>query len=207
MNDKPASTKESVIAAARVLFVRFGHAKTSVEEIAREAGLSKATVYNHFDGKEAIVAGVIEFERRAMMKKLLDTVGETSDPLEQLQAFFQTRVREVERHFKAYRAGKDDIIKHMPQVARAIEDSRKEERSIIEGILKKGVKAGIFRPLEDITLTADLLFTTLLGLTFPLFGRPVRRSLDKRAEALAVLFLVGICSDRSRSKNLNKEQT
>lgn len=207
MSDRAAATKEAVVGAARTLFVRYGHGKTSVEEIAREAGLSKATVYNYFDGKEAIVAGVIELERRAMMKTLREAVEGAGDPLDQLRVFFQTRAGEVNKHFKAYRAGKDDIIKHMPQVSRAIESSRKEERGIIEGILKRGVEEGIFRPIEDITLTADLLFTTLLGLTFPLFGTPVRRSLESRAEALAVLFLVGICSDRSRSGTLEKEQT
>jgi len=205
--EKAPAAKEAVIAAARALFAHFGHTKTSVEEIAREAGLSKATVYNYFGGKEAIVAGVIEYERKAMVETLRRAVDEAPDPLMALKTFFLTRIREVQRHHKTYRTGREELIRHMPQVARAIERNRREERAIIEGILKEGIERGIFRSVDDISLTADLFFTTVIGLTFPLFGRPVGRSLEKRAEELVTLFLVGICTPGSRSGIIKEEQS
>jgi AcrR family transcriptional regulator len=45
--------------AALVCIGRFGLAKTTVDDIAREAGCSRATLYRYYDGKSAIVrAGV-----------------------------------------------------------------------------------------------------------------------------------------------------
>lgn len=205
--EKSQLAKEAVIAAARALFAHFGHTKTSVEEIAREAGFSKATVYNYFGGKEAIVAGVIEYERKAMMEALRRAVEEAPDPIAALKTFFLTRNREVQRHFKTYRAGREELIQHMPQVAQAIERSRLEERAIIEAILKEGISRGIFRDLDDVTLAADLLFTAVIGLTFPLFGKPVGRTLEKRAEELVTLFMVGICAAGPRSGILKEEQS
>ena len=73
-----STSTRAIVAAARALFVRYGPAKTSVEEIAREAGLSKATVYNYFTGKEAIVAEVIEFERKSLITRLEEAVREVS---------------------------------------------------------------------------------------------------------------------------------
>ena len=124
-----------------------------------------------------------------------------------LLTVFLTRNREVQRHFKTYRAGREELIRHMPQVARAIERSRREERAIIEGILKDGIGRGVFRELDDVSLVADLLFTTVIGLTFPLFGRPVGRSLEKRAEELVTLFMVGICAAGSRSGIVKEERS
>jgi AcrR family transcriptional regulator len=196
---------DAIVTAARVLFVRYGPAKTSVEEIAREAGLSKATVYNYFAGKEAIVAEVIEYERKSLIARLREAVEEADNALEALRAFFRTRIRELLRHHKAYHAGRDDYLRHMPEVARAIERSRREERKIIEGVLERGAAAGIFRPIDDVTLTADIIFTTIQGFTFPLFGRPVTRSAEKRLEELTSLFLTGICSDPTRKSILTKE--
>lgn len=43
-------------------FERFGVTKTSIEDIAREAGCSRATVYRHFRGKDAIVVETIRRE-------------------------------------------------------------------------------------------------------------------------------------------------
>ena len=56
-SDNKCTVCDGVIAAARRLFARYGPSKTSVEEIAREAGYSKATVYNYFSGKESVIAG------------------------------------------------------------------------------------------------------------------------------------------------------
>jgi len=204
--EKKCPVCDGVIAAARKLFSRYGPSKTSVEEIAREAGLSKATVYNYFSGKEAVIAGVIEYERRALLAQVSQAVEEAPDPVQALRAFFRTRVRHVQRHLHEYRAGREDLLRHMPQVVKAIERNRKEERKIIEGVLEGGIKAGVFHPVKDVPTTADVLFTAILGLTFPFFGRAVPRSVEERVEELISLFLTGICSDRERKRILRKER-
>jgi AcrR family transcriptional regulator len=56
----PGSPKRQAIevAAARV-FLRDGYAGASVDVIAREAGVSKATLYSHFRSKEELFAAII----------------------------------------------------------------------------------------------------------------------------------------------------
>ncbi len=205
-SEKKCSVCDGVIAAARKLFARYGHAKTSVEEIAREAGLSKATVYNYFSNKESVVAGVIEYERKALIAKLSQAVEDAGDPVQALRAFFLTRFRQVRKHQHEYRAGREEYRRHMPQVFRAIERNRREERRIIEGVLQAGIEAGVFHPVKDAGITADVLFTAILGLTFPLFGKTVPRSAEERVEELISLFLTGLCSDRERKRLLKEEQ-
>ncbi len=55
----PPSKRELVIAAARKLFLTAGFDVTSMDAIAREAGVSKATVYSHFQNKESLFAEVM----------------------------------------------------------------------------------------------------------------------------------------------------
>lgn len=58
-------TRAAVVNAARTLFLRKGYAGTTMEEIARQAGLAKRTVYNNYGDKDAlfiqIVADVIAY--------------------------------------------------------------------------------------------------------------------------------------------------
>lgn len=204
-NDRAVTTPEAVVAAARRLFERFGPAKTSMEEIAREAGLSKATLYNYFGGKEAVIAGVIEYERKALVDKLQKAVDDADGPVEALRAFLLTRSGEVQRHRRAYRAGREEFLRHMPQVSKAIEQNRREERAIIERVLAAGVSAGAFREIEDIPLTADVIFTSAIGITFPLFGTPVKGPQAGRVAELAKIFLTGICTEGCRSHLSTKE--
>lgn len=50
----------AVVEAARRVFAREGYARAGIEAIAAEAAVSTRTVYNHFDGKAALFAHVIE---------------------------------------------------------------------------------------------------------------------------------------------------
>jgi AcrR family transcriptional regulator len=58
--DAPAASKaESILAAAKRTFLHGGFEAVSMDTIAREAGVSKATVYAHFAGKEELFGAVI----------------------------------------------------------------------------------------------------------------------------------------------------
>ncbi|HUC71413.1 MAG TPA: TetR/AcrR family transcriptional regulator, partial [Stellaceae bacterium] len=59
-NETPAGGKvESILAAAKRSFLESGFGAVSMDTIAREAGVSKATVYAHFAGKEELFGAVI----------------------------------------------------------------------------------------------------------------------------------------------------
>lgn len=56
----PSSPKRRAIEqAATAVFLRDGYAGASVDTIAREAGVSKATLYSHFRSKEALFGAII----------------------------------------------------------------------------------------------------------------------------------------------------
>jgi AcrR family transcriptional regulator len=49
-----------IVAAATSLFNRYGFKRTSVDQLAAEAGVAKPTIYAYFDDKEAIFRAVVE---------------------------------------------------------------------------------------------------------------------------------------------------
>jgi AcrR family transcriptional regulator len=52
--------RTKILAASRKLFARRGFAEVSVGDIARSAGVVRATVYNNFDDKQDILAAIID---------------------------------------------------------------------------------------------------------------------------------------------------
>ena len=58
--------KEQVIEAARRLFHQFGFKKVSMDEIAKEAGVTKKTIYMYFGSKEELLKYFIQEEIRNM---------------------------------------------------------------------------------------------------------------------------------------------
>jgi AcrR family transcriptional regulator len=55
---EPESGRERLLDAAESCLERFGLAKTTIEDVAQAAGLSRATVYRQFGNRDALLLGV-----------------------------------------------------------------------------------------------------------------------------------------------------
>ncbi|WP_275002847.1 TetR/AcrR family transcriptional regulator [Promicromonospora iranensis] len=56
-------TDEAILRAALELFTEHGHAGTSIEAIARRAGVGKLTVYRRWESKDELIAAAVESAR------------------------------------------------------------------------------------------------------------------------------------------------
>ena len=63
-------TRERLLAAATDLFGRYGYRKTSVDEVARNAGVAKGTVYLYYRNKAELLYHVLAQEKRAHLNRL-----------------------------------------------------------------------------------------------------------------------------------------
>ncbi|MFI5940508.1 TetR/AcrR family transcriptional regulator [Streptomyces uncialis] len=62
MAGRMAEKRESIIRGARTVFGRDGYTRTSVDAIAKEAGVSTRTIYNHFENGKAELFRIIVVE-------------------------------------------------------------------------------------------------------------------------------------------------
>ena len=58
----PHSAREHYLSAAEACYARFGLAKTTVEDVAQAAGVSRATVYREFRNRDELLLAVVERE-------------------------------------------------------------------------------------------------------------------------------------------------
>ena len=54
LSPRSRAKREQIIQAAKLLFLKDGYKRTSMEAIRAEAQVSKPTLYNHFENKEAL---------------------------------------------------------------------------------------------------------------------------------------------------------
>jgi AcrR family transcriptional regulator len=82
-SDAPGTVDDArrrLVDAAETCFMKFGVAKTTLEDIASEAGVSRATVYRYFDGgRDEIILGVVLREARSFLSTLRTRVQRESD--------------------------------------------------------------------------------------------------------------------------------
>jgi len=78
--DDRSSTRVRIVDATLRLLARQGVAKTTLDDIAREASFSRATVYRTFPGgKEAILGAVVDTEVARLFSALAVVMGEAAD--------------------------------------------------------------------------------------------------------------------------------
>jgi AcrR family transcriptional regulator len=65
---KKEQSQKAIIEAAMELFKLHGFKKASISEIARAAGVSPVTIYNHFGSKDGLVRETV----KALMRRIMD---------------------------------------------------------------------------------------------------------------------------------------
>ena len=56
---KDLAKRQAILEAAKILFLSNGYANTSMDAVAAEAGVSKLTVYSHFNDKETLFSAAV----------------------------------------------------------------------------------------------------------------------------------------------------
>lgn len=69
------SARARLLDAAERCFGRFGVMKITVEDVAAEARVSRATVYRYFDGRDALVRGVVLRHAERFLRRLEERVN------------------------------------------------------------------------------------------------------------------------------------
>ncbi len=75
-----------ILTAATGLFVQYGYRKTSIDEVAAEAGVAKGTVYLYYRNKAELVLHAIALEKQGYVARLQPLLSDHIPPLERLQS-------------------------------------------------------------------------------------------------------------------------
>lgn len=91
-----AERRAQLISIGRSEFAKHGFDATTVEQIARAAGVSKPIVYEHFGGKEGLYAVVVDREMESLYERMLQGIssGTPRHRYEQAVLAFLTYVEE-----------------------------------------------------------------------------------------------------------------
>jgi AcrR family transcriptional regulator len=82
-------TRTTILASAYSLIRRRGFARTKMNDIAAGAALTKRTLYQHFDSKDALLAAMIETQHELAMSEFIRMIDRTEhDPARMVETLF-----------------------------------------------------------------------------------------------------------------------
>jgi AcrR family transcriptional regulator len=187
---------ESILRAATQLFARFGFKKTSVDQIAKDAGVAKGTVYLAADTKEELFYQAIHREVRAYqaeMAKLIDPRKPADQLLREttLAGLAYVDQRPLVRDLVF---GNHHLI--LPEWAERLEELRAIGRTNHLEILRLGVRQGVFRPDLEVEHVAELIEDVAIAThVFHSRGEDRQEHMRKRLMVAFDLLMRGIRND------------
>jgi AcrR family transcriptional regulator len=141
---------EKVIASAREAFAQTG-AQTSLEEVARRAGVGIGTLYRHFPSRQALLEAVYLDEVEALCQSAADL--EDLDPWGALVAWL--------RRFVSYMATKQalaqELLEYFDRDAPLFQSCRASLFTAGEPLLERAQQAGLVRPDTNLSEVIQLV--------------------------------------------------
>jgi len=152
-------TKEKILSKSEALFLRYGIRSVTMDDIARELGISKKTLYQIVDNKADLIKKVllkyIEEERSSM----LEIIQSSGNAIEEMLNIGQ-HITQVLRKLKPTTLF--DLQKYYPeswQMVRAL--NQEHVYSVIRQNLEKGISQAFYRS----NLNADIIARLYVGKT------------------------------------------
>jgi AcrR family transcriptional regulator len=135
--------KERILAEAERLFWKYGVRSVTMEDIARQLGISKKTIYQHFSDKEQILYQVIQDKTGRDQVEMECRAIETDNPVEEMLSMLNTLRKKADQVSPNLLI---DIKRYYPQAFALFRQYKEEQimRSILENI-QKGMDQGIYR--------------------------------------------------------------
>lgn len=179
-----AERRSKVLEAARWCFLNFGFAKTSLEDIAKRAGISRTLLYRTFRDKEDIFTAVFAHWLVARHPEAQQAANGQGDPLERLLTVCRVMVLEPWSDMSAAPMGSeffDACARIDPEIDAR---HRKVALQCVEAILGSPADAEVF----------------LLALDGLLGDQPKVQVLERRLRVLAERFVPSKASGRGGAR-------
>ncbi len=103
--ERGEATRERIVQAARELVIEHGYAGVNTTDVLDRAGVSRGGLYHHFDGKDQLMAAVVEAVERDLMVRLAAAVAEQPDPFSAISSGAQWYLDECVRSKELQRVG------------------------------------------------------------------------------------------------------
>jgi len=71
-----------ILDAATDLLLRYGYDRTTLDDVARAAGISKSTVYQRWGGREALFVAVLRRERETLHRRVHEEIAAVDGPVD-----------------------------------------------------------------------------------------------------------------------------
>jgi AcrR family transcriptional regulator len=192
---QPKTTKDAILDATDRLLSESGYKKMTIDDLAREVGIGKGSVYLHFKSKEDIALSHIDRIIDRLCGRLYEIAESTASCEKRLSDMLVERVLFRFDSVQHYTQNLNDMLaKIRPKLLHRRERYFQREAAIFKKVLDEGQCEKVFAARPSDEAAQSLLIATNSLLPYSLSTRELgeRSQIEKRVRMLAELLLKGL---------------
>lgn len=178
-----------------------------MDEIAGELGISKKTIYVHFQNKTKLVEAVTFHLFDTICNGIDDICKHAINPIEELYSIKMF----VMQHLKNEKSSPQyQLKKYYPQIYNELKVKRFEKmHQSVQDSLKQGIKTEVFRNTIDVGFISRMYFTGMSGIKDDMFFPPKDYQMDYLMESYLEYHLRAIVTTKGMTilNNFIKNQS
>jgi AcrR family transcriptional regulator len=189
------TTRDAILDATDRLLGRSGYKKMTIDDLAKEVGIGKGSVYLHFESKEEIALSHIDRIIERLKRRLRDIAAEKGSCEKRLRAMLVERVLYRFDSVQHYTQSLNEMLAHLrPKLLDRRTRYFQEEARIFADLIAEGVQAGEFHTKKPLVTAGALLDATnsLLPYSLSVYELGDRGEIEKKVARVADLVLDGL---------------
>jgi AcrR family transcriptional regulator len=189
--------QDSILDAVDRLLARYGYRKMTIDDLAREAGIGKGTVYLHFRSKEDVVLSHMARIVDRLLRRLREIAAGDGEPAVKLREMLVLRVMFRFDSVQHFTESISEVLRDLrPVLLPRRERFFEAEAKVLATVLREGQQTGAFRRHEALATARTLILASNSLLPFSLSTQELgkRREVELAAGRIAELVLEGLVS-------------
>ncbi len=187
-----------ILEAGEKLFAKKGFYPTTMEEVARAAGLAKGTIYLHFDDKRNLFFSIIEKKLDILLEKIEKEMRKDGFPSQRIKLAIGIHLRFLEENrdfFKIMQALPESLKQEMERKLKGrVIEKQSRYVEILDQLIRKGIRNQEIKPLDSRKL-AVILVGMMHSLTIYWISRKETGSLSQDDSLVWQVFWEGISEE------------
>ncbi|MBC8102252.1 MAG: TetR/AcrR family transcriptional regulator, partial [Cytophagales bacterium] len=141
--ERDCETRRAILEAARTRFLHYSYKKTTIDEIAQDAGVGKGTVYLYFDSKEDVLLTIAKGVKRNITEQMQAIAASLATPEEKLRRMMLAMVLSVHDACMGAAHGIELVDETMqPKIAQCAQNEQDAQMALLARVLEEGVRRG-----------------------------------------------------------------
>jgi TetR/AcrR family acrAB operon transcriptional repressor len=176
--------REGLVRTAIDCFARYGYAGTSIDRIARAAGVTKGALYYHFRDKEQLLFAAVKERVGAFERYVLERVEPLEDPGRALREVARICAQNVrgDNHRRFILTLMVEALDTNAELSAQFREMMRRFRAFHRDLIRHGQEQRRFRADVDAALAAQTFVSGILGIEIQYYQDPASIDLDESLE-------------------------